>query len=87
MTPGLQEAAFKLNGNNRYNDTVFENETGAIVIRWEGEKGIDEEKYQEEKKQYAISLALTKSQYVFRSWLERLKQKADIDRSDFEKYR
>jgi peptidyl-prolyl cis-trans isomerase D len=87
VTPGLQEAAFKLNENNRYPDTIFENETGAIVIRWEGEKGIDEKKYKEEEEQYTNSLAMTKQQYVFRSWLERLKQEADIDRSAFEQYK
>ncbi|MFC1534895.1 SurA N-terminal domain-containing protein [Thermodesulfobacteriota bacterium] len=86
-TPGLQEAAFKLNRDNRYHDSVFENEKGVFVIRWEEEKGIDEGKYKEERERYGNSLMLTKQQAIFMSWLERLKKNADIDRSLFEQYR
>ena len=87
VMPGLNEAAFNLNENNRYHDTAFEGEDGALVIRWEGEQGIDEEKFQEEKDQYAESLVLFKRQVLYNTWLERLKDKADIDRSQFAKYR
>jgi len=87
MTPGLQEVAFKLSRENRYPDTIFENEKGAYVIRWEAEKGIDKEKFKEEKERYAASLMMTKQQYIFRSWLDRLKMRADIDRSPFEEFK
>jgi len=50
--PELQEAAFDLSEKKRYPDRVFENEKGAYVIQWEGKKGIDVEKYQEEKEDY-----------------------------------
>ena len=84
--PGLQEAAFKLNANNRYPETVFTNDKGAFVIRWEEEKGIDQEKFQEEKERAINSLMLAKQQAIFSSWLERLKENSDIDRSAFERY-
>ena len=87
MMPGLNEAVFNLNENNRYHDTVFEGEDGALVIRWDGEQGIDEEKFQEQKDQYAESLVMFKRQALYNTWLERLKDKADIDRSQFAKYR
>ena len=84
--PGLQEAAFKLNANNRYPETVFTYDKGAFVIRWEEEKGIDQEKFQEEKERAINSLMLAKQQAIFSSWLERLKENSDIDRSAFERY-
>jgi len=47
--PLLHETAFGLNDRKRYADTVFENDKGAFVIRWEAKKGIDQVKYEEEK--------------------------------------
>jgi len=84
---GLNDAAFKLSENNRYPDTVFENEDSALVIRWEGEQGVDKEKYEKEKGQYTDSLILLKRGSLYNTWLERLKEQADIDRSRFEKYK
>ena len=84
-TEGLQSAAFKLSQHKRYPDSVFENDTGAIVIRWEGEKGIDEEKFKEEKGTYTTGIISTKQQYIFSSWLSRLMENAEIDISGFEK--
>jgi len=85
--PGLQEAAFSLSEGRRYPDRVFESADGALVIRWEGEKGIDEKKYQEEKEQYRNSLMMAKQRSIFSGWLEKLKQNADIDRTPFEQYK
>jgi peptidyl-prolyl cis-trans isomerase D len=82
---GFQSAAFKLNQNKRYPDSAFENETGAFVIRWEEKKGIDEQKYKDEKAKYMSSILSSKQQYLFSSWIQRLIDKADIDRSSFEK--
>jgi peptidyl-prolyl cis-trans isomerase D len=87
VTPGLNDAAFKLSENNRYPDAVLENEDGALVIRWEAEEGIDKEKYSQEKRQYADSLMLLKRLSLYDAWLKRLKDQADIDRSKFEKYK
>jgi len=82
---GLQSAAFKLSQGKRYPDSVFENETGAFVIRWEDEKGIDEAKFKEEKGTYTTGIISTKQQYIFSSWLSRLVDDAEIDTSGFEK--
>jgi peptidyl-prolyl cis-trans isomerase D len=87
VTPGMNDAAFKLSKNNRYPDSVLENEEGALVIRWEGEEGIDKEKYSQEKGQYADSQILLKRLSLYDTWLKRLKDQADIDRSKFEKYK
>jgi len=81
----FQNAAFNLSQANRYPNGVFENNTGAFVIRWEENKGIDEEKYKGEKETYRKNILSTKQQYIFRSWLNRLKENAKIDRSSFEK--
>jgi peptidyl-prolyl cis-trans isomerase D len=83
--PGFQTAAFNLSQIKRYPDDVFENETGAFVIRWEDKKGIDEGKFKGEKDKYLSSILSTKQQYIFSSWLQRLTKKADIDTSYFEK--
>jgi peptidyl-prolyl cis-trans isomerase D len=82
---GLQNAAFKLNQSNRFPDKVFENETGAFIIRWEEKKGINEEDYKKEKDTYASSMLSTKKQYIFSSWIQRLMKSAEIDRSYFNK--
>ncbi len=79
----LSETIFSLSEDNRYPEDVFENEKGAFVIRWEEKKGIDEEKYKEEKENYRNAIIQTKGQTVFRDWVERLKANADIDRSPF----
>ena len=76
--PELQEIAFGLNDNNRYPDSIFENDSGAFVIRWEEKKEIDEEKYQEERERYRFSLMQTKHRRAFQIWLESLKMKAEI---------
>jgi peptidyl-prolyl cis-trans isomerase D len=76
--PGLQEAAFSLNENNKYPEDVLENARGAFVIRWEGKKGIDEEKYLEEKEDYRQSLTMARDQMLIGGWLENLKRKAEI---------
>jgi peptidyl-prolyl cis-trans isomerase D len=87
VTPGLNDAAFKLSENSRYPNAVLENETGALVIRWEAGEGIDKDKYTQDKRQYADSLMLLKRLSLYDTWLKRLKDQADIDRSKFEKYK
>lgn len=81
----LQTAAFDLDMEKRYPDSVLENETGSFIIRWEEKKGIDEEKYREEKEIYAAGTISTKQQYISSSWLSRLMSNAEIDTSGFEK--
>jgi peptidyl-prolyl cis-trans isomerase D len=87
VTPSLNDAAFKLSENNRYPDAALENEDGALVIRWEGEERVDKEKYKQEKGQYADTQMLLKRLSLYDTWLKRLKDQADIDRSKFEKYK
>jgi len=77
--PDLLETAFSLNRNKRYPDTIFKNEKGAFVIRWEASEGIDESKYQEEKDKYRFSLMQTKHRRAFQVWVDSLKKKAEID--------
>jgi len=76
--PELQETLFRLNENKRYPDTVFENEKGAFVFRWEAYEGVDEEKFQEEKDKQRHSMMQQKSSRLFESWLDYLKNNADI---------
>ena len=84
--PEMLEAIFKLDQDKRYPAEVFENNKGAFVIRWEDRKGIDEEKFKEEKDSYQNSIIQTKAQEIYRDWVDRLKDDADIDRTPFKKY-
>lgn len=76
--PELKETAFGLNKENPYPDSVFENNKGAFIIRWEGKQGIDEKKYQEEKETIRFSVMQTKQRHAFENWLENLRKGADI---------
>ena len=78
-TSDLQEAAFGLGEKRRYPDTVFENEKGVFVIRFEGRQGIDTAKYEEEKENYRIALMRAKHQSIYGNWLEDLKKRAEIE--------
>jgi peptidyl-prolyl cis-trans isomerase D len=75
----LQEAAFGLSQNKRYADTVFQNDKGVFVIRWEGEQDIDRIKFEEEKKLYSDMLVRLKNQSLFKEWIEHLKSRAKIE--------
>lgn len=77
--PGLIEEAFSLGQDQRYPKQVFDSPKGAIVIRWEGKKRIDEEAYQKNKEQYRLSLMRAKHQRVFQQWVQGLRQKAEIE--------
>ena len=78
-TPDLMEMAFGLSRDKRYPDTIFKNDKGAFVIRWEASEGIDESKYQEENDKYRFSLMQTKHQRAFQAWVESLRKKAEIE--------
>ncbi|MFH1351064.1 MAG: SurA N-terminal domain-containing protein [Pseudomonadota bacterium] len=75
----IREASFSLSENSPYPDKVFENEQGVFVIRWEGQEGIDEEKYQKEKEKLRYAILMGKQQSIFGDWLESLKKKAEIE--------
>ena len=77
--PALNEMAFKLSKINRYTQKPFVNDKGAFVIRWEGNEGIDEKKFQEEKDTYESSLTQTKHQRIFESWIKNLRNKATVE--------
>ena len=77
--PEITEAAFGLDDNNPYPDKVFDNQKGAFVIRWEGRKGTDEKKFEEEKERYRQNLMRLKQQRVFKEWLDNLKSRAEIE--------
>jgi len=75
----LQEAAFSLNQEKRYADNVFQNDKGVFVIRWEGEQGIDRNKFEEEKKLYRDMLVRLKNQSLFKEWIDDLKSRGKIE--------
>ena len=77
--PELSEMAFKLGKDHPYTQKPFVNNKGAFVIRWEGNEGINEKKFQEEKDVYRDSLTQTKHQRIFENWIKDLRKKAVIE--------
>ncbi len=77
--PELQDAAFSLSENRIYPDGVFQTDRGVIVIKFEGRKGVDMAKYEEEKMNYRMSLMRTKNTVIFGDWLKELKGRAEIE--------
>ncbi len=75
----LNQALFDLNEDKPYLEKVFKNDNGAFVIRWGAYKGIDQEKFKEEKEKYRDSLLLTKHRRTFENWLESLRRDAEIE--------
>lgn len=84
---GLNEAAFNLTQEKPFPETVFENQTGSYVIRWEDREGIDETKFNEEKESYTENVTNRKRQEALRDWIATLKANAKIDLSYFERMR
>jgi hypothetical protein len=74
----LKDRLFSLNSENRYLDYVFENDKASFVFRWLDRKGIDEKKYEEEKKTFRFSLIQQKQRRAFESWLDGLRRRSDI---------
>ncbi|MBW2136703.1 MAG: SurA N-terminal domain-containing protein [Deltaproteobacteria bacterium] len=77
--PKFVEVIFGLDENRRYPEDVFESPRGIFVIRWEGKKGIDKDKYEEEKETYRQTLIQGKQQEVFQDWLANLRERAEIE--------
>jgi len=77
--PALNEMAFKLGKDHPYTQKPFVNNKGAFVIRWEGNEGIDEKKFQEEKDVYRDSLTQIKHQRIFENWIKNLRKKAVVE--------
>jgi peptidyl-prolyl cis-trans isomerase D len=75
---GIQEAVFGLSQDKRYPDTIFENDLGAYVIRWEAYKGIDETEYLKEKEKYRMSLMQVKHKTAFENWLLDLRKNSEV---------
>lgn len=75
----MLETAFHLHKNKRYPDKVYENQAGAFLIHWEGYKGIDQKKFQEEKEQFRFSLMRLKQRTAFQNWLDALRKKARVE--------
>ena len=75
----LNEMAFKLGKDHPYSQKPFVNNKGAFVIRWEGNEGIDNKKFQEEKETYRDSLTQTKHQRIFENWIKNLRKKAVVE--------
>ncbi|MCJ7596356.1 MAG: peptidyl-prolyl cis-trans isomerase, partial [Desulfobacterales bacterium] len=81
-SPELMEAAFSINEKKRYPEKALENDKGVIVMRWEGQKGIDRDQYEKEKGPYRDALMQLRRQVVYRDWLENLKKNAQIEISE-----
>ncbi|MCP4683404.1 MAG: hypothetical protein GY864_13820 [Desulfobacterales bacterium] len=77
--PDLQEAAFGLDKNKPYPDTVYEYNKNVYVVRWKENKGVDEKKYEKEMEQTRFSLMQTKHRLYFQTWLNSLKDSAEIE--------
>lgn len=77
--PALTETVFRLDKGKPYPDTIFENNEGAYVIRWEGKKGIDKQEYEKEKERYRFSLMGERHKRVFQNWLQNLRKNAEIE--------
>jgi peptidyl-prolyl cis-trans isomerase D len=82
---GLSDAAFNLTQDKPFPETVFENQTGAYVIRWEGRQAIDEAKFNEEKESFAENLTNRKKQEALSDWIAKMKAKSKIDLSYFDR--
>jgi peptidyl-prolyl cis-trans isomerase D len=76
--PELSQAAFMLNEETPFPKEVFEQNGVVYVVRWEGNVGIDEEKFLEEKERYRFGLMESKRESLFQSWLVNLRKNADI---------
>ena len=77
--PELQEMAFSLSKKNPFPETVFENDSGSYVIKWEGSKEIDEKAFEKEKEKYRAAILYAKQNRLFEQWLEALKTRAKIE--------
>ncbi|MBW1998131.1 MAG: peptidylprolyl isomerase [Deltaproteobacteria bacterium] len=77
--PKFVEVIFSLSEKKRYPDEVFESPRGAFIVRFEGRKGIDQKKFEEEKESYRQTLIQRKQQEVFQDWLAALRDKAKIE--------
>jgi len=81
-SPEIMEAAFSVNEKERYPAKALESDKGVIVMRWEGQKGINGDQYEKEKGQYHDALVQLRRQSVYNNWLENLKKAAQIEISD-----
>ncbi|RPI73134.1 MAG: hypothetical protein EHM45_21185, partial [Desulfobacteraceae bacterium] len=82
--PELKEAAFELSPAKKYPEKVFENETGAFLIKWEAGEAIDPAKYAEEMGRYQANLQNEKHQNLVKSWVDFLRAEARIEDQDEE---
>ncbi len=77
--PELQEAAFALDAEDPYPESVFSSDSGFHIIRWGGSRSVAEEAFEEARKQVRRSLGNMKHRVVFDAWLENLREEAEIE--------
>jgi peptidyl-prolyl cis-trans isomerase D len=77
--PAIMEAVFALSEGTRYPDKVIESRGGLFVVRWEGEEGIDEEGFEEEKEKYRSRISRMKFESRYGDWLASLRETAEIE--------
>jgi len=76
--PALHEAAFSLSAEKSYPNQVFVVNGKAYIIRWLERKDIDMKEFEKEKKAFTQYLTSSKEERVFATWLEFLRDKAEI---------
>lgn len=69
---------FSLNKNTPYPEDVFEDGDDLLVVKWEGEKVIDEKEFEKEKKDYQLRLLLLKQGEALNGWIKSLRKSAEI---------
>jgi peptidyl-prolyl cis-trans isomerase D len=77
--PSLSEATFLLSDAKRYPDQVFDVNNRVYVIRWLGRSGINMDEFNKEKDNYTQMLALSKERRISDTWLQSLREQADIE--------
>ena len=77
-SPLLSEATFSLSSQKRYPDQVFEVNNKVYTIRWLKRKGINMKDLDKEKKSFKQMVLLTKERRIFDTWLQSIKDKAEI---------
>jgi len=76
----INKDAFLLTPDNPYANKVFKVNDSYFILRLKEKKGIDKDKFESEKDRFKEALLEQKKEEIFRTWLNGLKEKAEIER-------
>lgn len=76
--PALNEKLFSLSKDRRFISKPYVNHRGAFIFRWLASKGMNEEKFEKDKKQFTNMLIDQKRKFVFEKWLLNVRRISDI---------